>query len=1129
MDSYVGMTPTVVIGLGGTGKEIMIKIRRMIVETYGSLEALPIVSFLHIDTEQNAKVSEPQTVLKQDISLRPQEQIWAKVEDAKAILNKLSAYSYLEDWFPPQLKGTDSILAGAGQIRALGKLAFTLNYQTIKTYFNNAKTRIQGHEKFMLDKWNVQLDKGVNVFVVCSLSGGTGSGMLLDMAYNLRDWVPPSDIPQTSAYLVLPGAFSGLGDRVVANAYAALMELNHFSRNDTRFESQYSGNSSDRISAQAAQDVPFNFCYLVGNSNDKVTFPKLEAVLEMVGQNLFLDFSSGFSQYKKLVRDNIRKQWASPDPLGYPQSFISFGLASITFPVERVLNACAFRLAGQLINWWSNPTPAPTAMRDLIKTEILPGLRLAESSNEHQLLDSISLGENMKPYAKEVADWANALRKRRNDLNIPYENLQRFISVEQEKYAPHFNDSDSDPRRWSDYFQKMWDNLNQLKEQKRRELRETLVKMMEDRFRGPKFARQFLEVLQELLTEFRSQFDQDRQKTWLAQERSAANALQVLLKQIDDHAKQFMLINRKNVIEEDFKGIMAALEAQYVSKVEVKARSLGVLLIDALKAEIDQLLIDLTAFEKNLSSLQSGYVEREQVYVRETGTLTVNGILLYDTKDIDQIYAKTLGDRLDVICQGMSQDVLAKINTPLFDFYTFDSLRLKDISAQILNRALDEFVGSPHLQVSTTRKFLEQYPIVEQQEAQLKTTFEKSEPFLRFSQEQARLGWDDRAEKKQTLIGVQGGNKSVDPAVVTILPMIRKTSTLSDKDIRPVVDPHHVYFIQEKGAFPLRLIEGMERMRAVYRSIEQADPNPLHTHSDNRQFGDIMPSTQAETSTRYNLVLAKILGLIAQVENTITGYNEVRFTYRDKNTGFEKTQVLGQDWVEAEAYLLADPNRRVRELLADAIQAMGQKAVTKPQKQALYQQLMTYISQLETSLTGGRDNPEFSKFQMAVEDYVKTYSLFMGDVENIVAAAVPNTSVAPVTPTPPAPSPTAATPNINPANLQDSNLEKFTKLVDTCYRKGQPTKTELELLQRFQQRYNISQTQVDEIIARYQPASNLDTAIYEYGLMYRAFLEGDKIIDLEEQAQLIELQEELELSNEQVTTIETNIREELGL
>ncbi|MEP0927744.1 MULTISPECIES: tubulin-like doman-containing protein [Cyanophyceae] len=159
MSEYTGMTPTVIIGVGGTGKEILIKIRRMIVEQYGSLDALPIVSFLHIDTEQNAKVSEAQTVLKQDISLRPIEQVWAKVEDAKAILNKLSAYQYLDEWFPSELKGTDSILSGAGQIRALGRFAFSLNYPLIKDYFTKAKGRIVGHEKFMLDRWKVQLDK----------------------------------------------------------------------------------------------------------------------------------------------------------------------------------------------------------------------------------------------------------------------------------------------------------------------------------------------------------------------------------------------------------------------------------------------------------------------------------------------------------------------------------------------------------------------------------------------------------------------------------------------------------------------------------------------------------------------------------------------------------------------------------------------------------------------------------------------------------------------------------------------------------------------------------------------------------------------------------------------------------
>jgi Tubulin like len=139
MADYIGMTPTVIIGLGGTGKEVLIKIRRMIVEAYGSLDNLPIVSFLHIDTEQNAKATEPQVVLKQDISLRPVEQVWAKVENAKAILNNLSAYPYLSEWFPPQLKGTDSILAGAGQVRALGKFAFTVNFPQIKAAFQDGK------------------------------------------------------------------------------------------------------------------------------------------------------------------------------------------------------------------------------------------------------------------------------------------------------------------------------------------------------------------------------------------------------------------------------------------------------------------------------------------------------------------------------------------------------------------------------------------------------------------------------------------------------------------------------------------------------------------------------------------------------------------------------------------------------------------------------------------------------------------------------------------------------------------------------------------------------------------------------------------------------------------------------
>ncbi len=1106
MADYLGMTPTVVIGIGGTGKEILIKIRRMIVETYGSLEALPIVSFLHIDTEQNAKVSEPQVVLKQDISLSPSEQIWAKVDNAKAMLNHLSSYDYLAEWFPPQLKGTDSILAGAGQIRALGKFAFSVNYQAIKNSFNNAKARITGHEKSMLDR-GIKLDKGTNIFVACSLSGGTGSGMVLDLAYNLRDWVPPSELPQTSAYLLLPGAFSGLGDRVIANAYSALMEFNHYSRKDTRFEFQYSSNSSNRITPQSSRDTPFSFCYLVGNSNDKVTLPRLELVLEMVAQNIFLDFSSGFSQYKKLVRDNICKHWSSPDSLGYPQNFIAFGLASVQFPLPRVQKACASRLAHRVVNWWSNPTPAPTAIRDLIQTEILPSLQLAESDNQHQLLDNISMGNNMKPYTKEVTDWVASLRKRRNDLKIPLENLQRFVSISQEKYSPHFNDSDTDPQRWSDYFQKMWDNLNSLKTQKSKELRETIYDMMEDRFQGPKFVRHFLETLLKVFTDYRSQFDRERQKTLLPQEQSAANNLQVLLKQIDQHAKQFNPINKKAQVDNDFNKIMETLESLYTSKVEIKARTLGVLLLDALKEEIKQLIVDLTAFQKNLETLGSQLQERERTYVQETGTLTVNGILLYDPKDIDQVYEQILEEKEDIICQRISQDLLKDLRVSLFDFYTFDALRVKDIKERLLNRSADEFVGKSQLQISTARKFLEQYPTLEQQEAQIKTTFEKSEPFLRFSLEQAQLGWENKAEKRQTLIGIQGGNKPTDAAVKEILPMVRRSGTITDKDIRPLNDPHHIYFVREVGAFPLRIIEGMAKMRNVYRNVSQTDKNPLHTHQDSRQFQDFMPSTHEEVQAKQNLLLAKAFDLIAKQENRVTGFEEIRFYYRDKQTGLDKMEVLGGNWEEAEEMLLSDRNRKVRDLLADALKAIGEQTTTKPQKQELYQKLMTCLQELEKTTPGGKDNPDYQKAELAIEDYIKQYSLM---VVSPKSAAPPTTIPQPI--------------STSTSTQSNEDLEKFKKLVGTCYRNGNPTSKELELVEKFRQKYNIAQEVAEQIVAEFAPQTEPKEAIEEYALMYSAFLENDGEIDLEEQSQLLELQEELGLTNEQVNRIEVGIQ-----
>ena len=64
MAEHQGMTPTVIIGLGGTGKTVLLKVRAMIAESYGALDQLPIVAFLHIDTDQNDLKAQPERHLQ---------------------------------------------------------------------------------------------------------------------------------------------------------------------------------------------------------------------------------------------------------------------------------------------------------------------------------------------------------------------------------------------------------------------------------------------------------------------------------------------------------------------------------------------------------------------------------------------------------------------------------------------------------------------------------------------------------------------------------------------------------------------------------------------------------------------------------------------------------------------------------------------------------------------------------------------------------------------------------------------------------------------------------------------------------------------------------------------------------
>src|ERR1700752_870691 len=94
-----GVSKSIVIGLGGTGHKIMLDVRKRLVEKYGTLDVIPIVSFIQMDTDggvlaRNVNYSE-------EVTLPRSEVIHASVAGVETLKNRLNDYPHLRSWLKP--------------------------------------------------------------------------------------------------------------------------------------------------------------------------------------------------------------------------------------------------------------------------------------------------------------------------------------------------------------------------------------------------------------------------------------------------------------------------------------------------------------------------------------------------------------------------------------------------------------------------------------------------------------------------------------------------------------------------------------------------------------------------------------------------------------------------------------------------------------------------------------------------------------------------------------------------------------------------------------------------------------------------------------------------------------------
>jgi len=320
--------PTVIIGLGGTGYGALLKLKKRFVDAYGFVP--PIITFLSIDTTENAEGGAAAETTTTDGKLDHNETFVLQVGNPAALVN--GANAHIDEWWPPQIP-TQSIIAGAGQVRARGRLALFARanevYGRLRRAVDDVRN-IRNQKQMYADQFQVSTRAGVEVHIVGSVAGGTGSGTFLDIAFMARDIVGSDEQSNFTGVLLLPGIFtrySGVA-LVKPNAYGALKEIEYLSTMKSGFQIDYGVRRVD------VTRPPFDLIYLIDNINEQGrVVSEQQDLYGLIADGMYVQIGSQIGADSANAVDNIKTQIATAGLVkGRSPQYCSFGVASLVMP-----------------------------------------------------------------------------------------------------------------------------------------------------------------------------------------------------------------------------------------------------------------------------------------------------------------------------------------------------------------------------------------------------------------------------------------------------------------------------------------------------------------------------------------------------------------------------------------------------------------------------------------------------------------------------------------------------------------------------------------------------------------------------------------------------------------------------
>lgn len=912
-NDQIRIRPTIIIGMGGTGGDVIMRVRRRFYETYGSLSEFPIVSYLWLDTDRSEKHILAKEI-RDFVRLTDTERLMLTINDTTSITQNLKEpnYTHIDKWWYPGLNALGQMNEGAGQIRAYSRLAFFHHFPAIRTALIDANTKVRDPlAQDVMMKSPVLRDLGLlaqvdfnsptNVVLVCSIAGGTGSGMMMDMSFLVKDAFQEGNVT-TCCYLVFPDHFGTVtNERMKANSYALLKELNHYQYGVPFFEAEWNRGNSSKVPIP-----PFDYCYVFDNQNasGQVTGGQPGSqglIFELLADSIFKDFSQGeFADHKRSARINLKQYMNKTFDYEHPrfkQRFIqrygSLGMSSIQVPHARIITACAYKLAADVVDRWGGLSAGQFNDADLprvVGEELLPKLRLSETESVHDilfgLLDSSGTGDPDKGKGRglldELVQWRQtkvlevergAYKQKNQTLRDWLENA--FKEQEKELIAEQVS---TQTEQWGRFARTMRANLEAMLTRSNERLQKEIFDLVDVKGQSLRYTEALLRQVNQTLNSTISLFESKH----LELQDKLARRQREMQKRLGDVARQQKRFNwdgRSAMImaylADDFfesligntsnPGLLRCLiqDRLYKEGIEFCKRLQPVISgqqrsdgsrSGGLQTQMNQLGRELEQLRQDLLVGYGYFSQKEDL---------PHALVLYETTDIEKKYypafvtpqvveevSKATLARLERTVSGLSAEMAAgKLDTWKRALLSEGRQRFwaakHDFHVlRVLFKDMDESTRVSHLRQIYSR-------------SAYWATRSGIHGTFRLPPEQLHI-----------MVGVPSAAPGMDPGLrseletyTSQLKQIVARELKGDINFYPVPEGSELIFYQEAGGFPLNYLARLGDLRESYLKLYTAG-EPLHIDCRDKKFGDLMILTQEERQSLEEAYECHILGCL---------------------------------------------------------------------------------------------------------------------------------------------------------------------------------------------------------------------------------------------------------------------------